>query len=122
MTRTQSPVSSQAPVFDRQRFLFVTGKGGVGKTTVTAALALSLARSGRNVLIAAPGPKEQVSRLFASKPLTPDITLIAPGIWAVLLVPEAAFIEYGKMVLKSERLVDALFENKYVKGFFRGAP
>jgi Anion-transporting ATPase len=122
MTRPQSPVSNQAPVLDRQRFLFVTGKGGVGKTTVTAALARSLARSGRRVLVAVPGPKERLSRLYASAPLTPNITQVAPGICAVLLVPEAAFIEYGKMVLKSQRLVDALFENKYVQGFFRGAP
>jgi anion-transporting ArsA/GET3 family ATPase len=121
MTRAPTPTSTP-PTFDRQRFLFITGKGGVGKTTITAALALSLARRGRRVLIAVPGPKERVSKLFACAPLTPGISRIAPGISGVLLVPEAALREYGTMVLKSQRLVDALFENKYVQGFFRGAP
>lgn len=120
MTRT-APSAPNAGSIDR-RFLFVTGKGGVGKTTISAALACALARAGRRVLIAVPGPKERLSRLFGAPPLTPNIAPIAPGISAVLLVPEAALREYGKMVLKSQRLVDALFDNKYVQGFFRGAP
>ena len=37
----------------QRRFLFVTGKGGVGKTTVTSALALSLAAKGKRVLCCA---------------------------------------------------------------------
>ena len=47
-----------------RRFLFVTGKGGVGKTSVVAALADRFARAGKRVLIAETSPKEHISGLF----------------------------------------------------------
>ncbi|HEX3593626.1 MAG TPA: ArsA-related P-loop ATPase, partial [Polyangiaceae bacterium] len=37
---------------EQRRFLFITGKGGTGKTTVTAALAMALAARGKRVLVA----------------------------------------------------------------------
>lgn len=107
---------------DRRRFLFVTGKGGAGKTTVSAALALSLAARGRRVLLATSGAKERLSPLFGGAELTSRIQPLADNVWGVLLVPEVALREYGTLVLKSPKLVDALFGNKYVEGFFNGAP
>ncbi|HEV8549893.1 MAG TPA: ArsA-related P-loop ATPase, partial [Polyangiaceae bacterium] len=58
---------------ERRRFLFVTGKGGVGKTTVCAALGTALAQRGLRVLIAATGAKERVSELVGAAPLTTEI-------------------------------------------------
>jgi anion-transporting ArsA/GET3 family ATPase len=110
------------PDLDRRRFLFVTGKGGVGKTTVCAALALALAESGRRVLVAVTGQKEGISTLLGRLPLGPDIAELRPGIFGVALSAGAAIREYGHMKLKSRVLAGAIFENRFVQSFFAGAP
>jgi anion-transporting ArsA/GET3 family ATPase len=107
---------------DRRRFLFVTGKGGVGKTTVCAALATALAARGRRVLIATSGAKERVSELLGTAPLGPTISELGPRLWGVNLRADVALREYGQLKLKNRLLVDAIFDNRYVQGFFAGAP
>ena len=105
-----------------RRFLFVTGKGGVGKTTVVAALADRFARQGKRVLVAETNAKEHLSTLFGRPSLPTQITELSPRLFGVLLDADLALKEYGTLVLKSERLVGALFDNKLVRGFFHGAP
>jgi anion-transporting ArsA/GET3 family ATPase len=107
---------------DDRRFIFVTGKGGVGKTTVSAALARALSRRGKRVLIAMCNAKERVSTMFASPPVGPDIVTVAPGIWAVNIEPEHAFEEYGRMVLKVPGLYRVVFHNKYIRSFLPAVP
>jgi len=107
---------------DRRRFLFVTGKGGVGKTTVCAALATALAASGKRVLVATTGAKERISELCGSEPLGSQISQLSPNLWGVALRAEVALREYGELKLKSRILVDALFANRYAQGFLAGAP
>lgn len=107
---------------DRRRFLFVTGKGGVGKSTVCAALALSLSARGKRVLVASTGVKERLSSLLGGSPLGTDVREVVPGIFGVRLVAEVAVREYGHLKLKNRILSDAVFENRYVQGFFAGAP
>jgi anion-transporting ArsA/GET3 family ATPase len=108
--------------FAPRRFLFVTGKGGVGKTTVTAALATALAARGLRVLVTVCGAKERLSTLLGAPALAPTISELQPGIWGVRLVSEVALREYGAMKLKNRRLVDAIFDSKYVSGFLTGTP
>ncbi|HKY39763.1 MAG TPA: ArsA family ATPase [Polyangiaceae bacterium] len=105
-----------------RRFLFVTGKGGVGKTTVVAALAERFARQGKRVLVAETSAKEHLSALFGRASLPTQITELSPRLYGVLLDADVALKEYGAIVLRSERLVSALFDNKLVRGFFHGAP
>jgi anion-transporting ArsA/GET3 family ATPase len=110
------------PDLDRRRFLFVTGKGGVGKTTVCAALALALAESGRRVLVAVTGAKERISTLLGGRPLGSDISELGPRIFGVALSAGPAIREYGQMKLRSRVLAGAIFENRFVQSFFAGAP
>jgi len=107
---------------EERRFVFVTGKGGVGKTTVCAALALSLAARGKRVLIAMCNAKERVSVLFGSEPVGPEVMQVAENVYAVNIDPERAINEYGLMILKVRAFHRAVFDNKYVKAFFRGVP
>jgi len=107
---------------DDRRFIFVTGKGGVGKTTVSAALARALAGRGKRVLIAMCNAKERISAMFASAPVGPDIMSVAPGIWAVNIEPEHAFEEYGRMMLKVPGLYRVVFNNKYIRSFLPAVP
>ncbi len=107
---------------DERRFLFITGKGGVGKTTVTAALARAMAARGKRVLITATDAKERISALFDVEPLGPEIVDVAEGVQAVRITPERALREYGEMILKSRVVYDAVFDNKYVRSFFAAVP
>lgn len=111
-----------ASVLDGRRFLYVTGKGGVGKTTVTAALALVLAGRGKRVLCAMCQAKERLSTLLEGPPVGDDIVELRPNIHAVNIQPEVALAEYGQMTLKVRAVYRAVFENRLVKAFLRATP
>ena len=76
------------------RVLIVAGKGGVGKTTVTAALAVAAARTGTSVLIVEVEGKSGLAAGLGIAPLTYDETQVRPGIRARTLTPEQALLEY----------------------------
>jgi anion-transporting ArsA/GET3 family ATPase len=104
------------------RFVTVVGKGGVGKTTVSTALALAAARRGKRVLIAMCNAKERVSQFLEVPPIGPYNQPVLPNIDAVNMVPKVALEEYGLMVLKVRALYRAIFENRLVAAFLRGTP
>jgi anion-transporting ArsA/GET3 family ATPase len=76
------------------RVLIVAGKGGVGKTTVTAALAVAAARVGTSVLIVEIEGKSGLAATLGIPALTYDDTDVRPGIRARTLTPERALLEY----------------------------
>jgi anion-transporting ArsA/GET3 family ATPase len=104
------------------RFVTVVGKGGVGKTTVSAALALAAARRGKRVLIAMCNAKERVSQLLEVAPIGARNQTVLPGVDAVNMNPQVALEEYGMMVLKVRTLYKAIFENRLVSAFLHGTP
>lgn len=110
------------PELDSRRFLFVTGKGGVGKTTVSAALAVKFAARGKRVLIAMCNTKERLSAILGTKPIKDEIAEVLPNVWAVNIAPERALEEYGHLVLKIRAVTRAVFDNRYTKAFFRAVP
>ena len=100
-----------APLFDRT-LIVISGKGGVGRTTVAAALARAAADAGKRVLIAASAPTDRLGHLYGRTPLGPTVTTLAPGIDAVNMTPESALREYGVLTLRSELVARALLENR----------
>jgi anion-transporting ArsA/GET3 family ATPase len=105
-----------------RRFLFVTGKGGVGKTTVTAALALALAAQGKRVLVAMCGAHERLSSILGTPPIGHDLQLLSERVWATKVDPDRAMEEYGELVIKVRAVAGMVFDNKYTQGFFRAVP
>ncbi|MEZ4408254.1 MAG: ArsA family ATPase [Polyangiales bacterium] len=105
-----------------KRFLAVIGKGGTGKTTVAASLAMLAASRGKRVLVAMSQARERMSAMLETEFITSDVKRILPNIDAVNLDPEAALEEYGMMVLKVRALYKAVMESKAVKGFLRAVP
>src|SRR5688500_12570153 len=83
-------------LFDLE-FVFVVGKGGVGKTTVSAALALAAAKRGKRVLVAMCNAKERLSQLLEVEPIGHTNQPILPNIEAVNMTPQAAREEDGLM-------------------------
>ena len=105
-----------------RRLLIVTGKGGVGKSTVSAALALLAARRGKRVLVAEVNAQERVAPLLGASPSGPVARTAAPGISTVNVDPQHALEEYGLMVLRYRAIYQAVFENRVVKFFLRVIP
>jgi anion-transporting ArsA/GET3 family ATPase len=105
-----------------KRFVVVTGKGGVGKTTVCAAEALALSAQGKRVLVAMCNAKERLSTMLGTAPLSSEVAHLTENIWAVNMLPEVALEEYGALVLRSRALYKTLFDNRYVRSFLRAVP
>src|SRR5579859_7125093 len=105
-----------------KRFILVTGKGGVGKTTVCAAQALALAARGKRVLVVMCNAKERLSAMLGSDLVRSEVSLVARNVWAVNIDPEKALEEYGMLMLKVRALYKAVFENRYTKSFLRAVP
>jgi anion-transporting ArsA/GET3 family ATPase len=105
-----------------KRFVLVTGKGGVGKTTVCAAEALALAAKGKRVLVAMCNAKERLSVMLGVPPIGPAVVQVAENAWAVNISPDKALEEYGILALHSRALYKTLFDNRYVRSFLRAVP
>ncbi|HEY8091616.1 MAG TPA: ArsA family ATPase [Polyangiaceae bacterium] len=105
-----------------KRFVIVTGKGGVGKTTVCAAEALALAARGKRVLVAMCNAKERLSVMMGVPAIGSDVEQVAERVWAVNMQPDKALEEYGILALHSRALYKTLFDNRYVRSFLRAVP
>ena len=87
------------------RLHVVTGKGGTGKTTVAAALALALASGGRKVLLTEVEGRQGIAQLFDTPPLPYEErkVAVAPGggdVFALAIDPEQALLDYLHMFYK----------------------
>ncbi len=89
---------------DPPRFLFFTGKGGVGKTSVACATALQLARQGRAVLLVSTDPASNVGQVLGVA-IGNSITPIAavPGLSALEIDPEQAAEAYRERIIAPVR-------------------
>ena len=115
-------MAALTPILAR-RFLMIGGKGGVGRTTVAAALARAAQQVGRTVLVAQMESADRLGRLLGSPtPVGQEITEMDSGLYAVNMSPRSALHEYALMVLKYESLYRALFENKAARGFLGAIP
>lgn len=103
------------------RFLFITGKGGVGKSTVAALLGLKLAREGRKVLVVCPSGSRAMSRLY-ERSVGSQPTAIAPSLWAMTIEPEEAMREYAENAMGSRRLAGMVLSRQVARGFMNGIP
>lgn len=113
----------------QRKLLIFTGKGGVGKSTVTAAFAVAAARRGKRVLLLEIGEHEKFSRLFNVPVVGYKGGVVyspraanAPPITAMCLTATEALREYGMRTVKFSMLYDAIFDNPVVRYFTAAAP
>jgi anion-transporting ArsA/GET3 family ATPase len=96
------------------RLHVVTGKGGTGKSTVAAALALALASRGKSVLLCEVEGRQGIAQLFDVSPLPYEERRIVQGpndggdLYALAIDPESALLEYLSMYYRLGRAGKAL--------------
>ena len=87
------------PLIDH-RVLFVTGKGGVGKTTISAALAVLAASRGRRVLVCEVDAKGTLAAAFEAGPLRFEARTVHPGVSAMAMNTEDSLREYLRLYVR----------------------
>ncbi len=88
----------------RTRYLFFTGKGGVGKTSLSCATGLALAEAGKQVLIVSTDPASNLDEVLgAGLSQTPTGIPGAPGLFALNIDPEAAAQAYRERMVAPYR-------------------
>ena len=115
------PTTPSAALLGRRLLLF-TGKGGVGKTTVVAALALEAARAGRRPLIVELGHRASMEGVFATDRIGYEPREVGRGVWAMNLDFESALAEYFEEHIPVKRVARAIMRNKTLQKFFDAAP
>lgn len=105
-----------------RRLIIIGGKGGVGRTTVAAALATVLARAGRRTLLAHVRTRQRVGQMLGCRELDETIREVEPNLYAVNMNPAAALEEIGLKVLRFRAVYRAVMHNRLVKYFLRAIP
>src|SRR5512137_425229 len=116
-----SSAVSGSDLLDR-RLVVVTGKGGVGKSTVSAALAVLAARRGKRVLVTEIDARERIAPMLGGRPSGPVVRQVLPGISTVNVDPRHSLEEYALLVVKVRAIYQAVFENRVVRFFLRAVP
>lgn len=106
----------------RRPLLLFTGKGGVGKSSVVAGLALAAAKEGRRPLIVELGHRASMEAIFAVEQIGSDPVAVRPGVFAVNLDLESSLRHYFHQNVPIKRAAEALANNAMLQKFFKAAP
>jgi anion-transporting ArsA/GET3 family ATPase len=95
-----------------ERLVVVTGKGGVGKSTVALALGLAAAASGRRTIVCEVSSAEHTSRVFHRAEVGFHEVEMADNLWAISIDPDEAMREYVLLQLRVRAMRDMLFRSR----------
>jgi len=105
-----------------KRLILVVGKGGVGRSTVAAAIAAQCARAGRKTLLYETNANDRFGNYFDKPAVGSEPAQLAPNLYAVNATPATALHEYGLMVLRWKSVYEMVFENRVTRAFLRAIP
>jgi anion-transporting ArsA/GET3 family ATPase len=105
-----------------RRLILVVGKGGVGRSTVAAAIAGQCAARGKRTLLFETNANDRFGAYFGKPAVGTDVTQLAQNLYAVNTNPAAALAEYGLMILRWKSVYEMVFENRVTKAFLRAIP
>jgi anion-transporting ArsA/GET3 family ATPase len=95
-----------------KRLVFVTGKGGVGKTTVAVALGLRAAAAGKRTIVCEVSAQENASRIFDHAEVGFHEVEMGENLWAISIDPDESMREYVLLQLKVRAMRDLLFRSR----------
>lgn len=104
------------------RFQVLTGKGGVGKSSLSAALGLVLARHGKRTIIIETDVKERMSQLFQVPPIGYNEVEVYPNLFAKNVDPDSSMEEYVLRFVRFQAVYDAIFRKSFLKHWVKGMP
>ncbi len=105
-----------------RRLLITTGKGGVGKTTVSAALARIAARRGLRALLVSIERHDRFGELFGVDPVGATVTELGEGIAAVNLEPDRVIEEFFDTHVGLRAVSRKILAHPVWKSFYAAAP
>ena len=106
-----------------KHLIYVTGKGGVGKTTVSAALGLAAAAAGRRTIVCEVAQQERVSRAFQREGVQREVEVeLAENLWAISIDPNLALQEWLSKQLGGGAPVRLLARSSAFQYFVAAAP
>ena len=103
--------SAPADLFEK-RLVFVTGKGGVGKTTVAVALGLRAASEGKRTIVCEVAAQEHLSHVFQRREVGFHEAELTENLWAISIDPDESMREYVLLQLKVKAMRDLLFRSR----------
>jgi anion-transporting ArsA/GET3 family ATPase len=95
-----------------KRLVFVTGKGGVGKTTVAVALGLRAAQEGKRTIVCEVSSQENASRFFDHTEVGFHEVEMEENLWSISIDPDESMREYVLLQLKVRAMRDMLFRSR----------
>ena len=112
-----------APELLDKALLYVTGKGGVGKTTVSAALGLAAAAAGKRTIVCEVAAQDRVSRAFQREGVEREVEVeLAENLWAITIDPNLALQEWLSKQLGGGPPVRLLARSSAFQYFVAAAP
>ncbi|MBX3159354.1 MAG: ArsA family ATPase [Deltaproteobacteria bacterium] len=105
-----------------KRLILVVGKGGVGRSTVAAAIAARTARAGKRTLLYETSANDRFGNYFDRPPCGTEISQLGHNLFGVNATPQSALAEYGMMILRWKSVYEMVFENRVTKAFLRAIP
>lgn len=102
--------------------IFVTGKGGVGKSVASGAIARTLARDGKKILVVETDTYSVFDTNRETSTTEIKRTKIEDNVWAVNLRSDVCLVETLTRYLPSRRIVRTILGNRVTKAFFDSAP
>jgi anion-transporting ArsA/GET3 family ATPase len=115
-------IGRHVPSLLDRRLIVVAGKGGVGKTTVAAALGLVASRAGKRTVICEVAEQERLSDLFGVDAAGHEERELAPNLHSVSVDPELAKEEWLRYQLKSGTLAGVLGGSSVFRYLSAAAP
>ncbi len=105
-----------------RRLLFFTGKGGVGKSTVVASLALAATHMGKRALIVEIDTESSMKRIFNVPFVGFEPMEMLDDVWAISINPDEALAEYIQQHVRLQMVADLIRKNSVLQYFFKTAP
>ena len=105
-----------------KRIIFITGKGGTGKSTVAIALGLLAARRGLRTIVAEVAEQDRVARVFGHEDSQFREVELAPNLFTISIDPQHAIEEYLSLQIKVKPLADLVSSSRVFQYFAAATP
>lgn len=119
---TTQGTESLIEICDSLNLVFVTGKGGIGKSLVSAALAQKFQRMGKRVLLVQQAAADHLGPLFGASNVGHEGVEVLSGLTVANFTPGGNFKDFVVKHLKHGSLFESLAGNKMIHGFFTAIP